>query len=114
MKNITVAILLLLSGGLLVKGSGFVVVDAENKSPVVAAAVFSGSGKIIGITDAAGKTGDIQVEDYPLMIKSLGYQSVEFSSHCDTIALPRSMCELGEVVISPHDRPVLRTVCYVR
>lgn len=40
MKNITVAILLLLSGGLLVKGSGFVVVDAESKSPVVAAAVL--------------------------------------------------------------------------
>ena len=113
MKNILSVFLLLLAGGILVKGN-IVVMDAEDKSPVVAATLFSQKGKIIGITGFDGTITDVSPEDFPLMVKSLGYRSVEFGSQCDTIALPRDSYELGEVIISPEDRPILRTICYVR
>lgn len=113
MKKIIGLFLLLFAGGMLAKNS-IVVIDAEDKSPVVAAAVFSQSGTIVGVTDFDGKTDSIASEEFPLMIKLLGYRSAEVALPCDTVVLPRDVYELGEVIVSPGDRPILRTICYVR
>lgn len=53
-------------------------------------------------------------DDFPVMVKSLGYRSAETDSLCDTIALPRETYELGEVIISSKDRPIMRAICYIR
>ncbi len=114
MKKHFVAILLFLAGGLLAESGDVVVVDAEDKSPVVAASVFSKKGKIIGITGFDGKIAGVSPDDFPITVKSIGYRSDESVMPCDTIALPRETYKLGEVIISPKDRPILRAVCYVR
>lgn len=114
MKKLLCAFLMLLAGGLFAESSDVVVVDAEDNSPVVAASVFSQKGKIIGITGLDGKIAGVSPDDFPVMVKSLGYRSAEVDSLCGTIALPRETYELGEVIISPKDRPIMRAICYVR
>ena len=50
------------------------VIDASDKQPLVAAAVFNCKGSMIGITDAKGAFDANNPADFPLNIQCLGYE----------------------------------------
>lgn len=90
------------------------VVDNEDSSPVGYATVFGKTGCIIGMTDDNGFIVIQSDSDFPITIKCLGYESVGCDAPMPEVRLKHSLFELGEVVVTPVDRPVLRVLCYVR
>ena len=94
--------------------SDIVVVDAEDANPVVAASVFSKSGVIFGMTDSDGRLTGLSENDYPIVVRCLGYSDAECNAQTDTVRLCTSAIELAGLVVTPADRPVTRVLCYIR
>ncbi|MCI9285681.1 MAG: carboxypeptidase-like regulatory domain-containing protein [Muribaculaceae bacterium] len=106
-------ILLLLSAGI-VRGDDLVIVDAADGSPVIGASVTGRSGIISGITDISGTVRGMSPADYPYTVHSLGYKNTIVSASADTLRLVADTYSLPEVVVKPGERPVIRTLSYVR
>ncbi len=91
-----------------------VIVDDVDNEPVVGATVVSRSGLILGITDADGRIKGLKPSDFPLEIRSLGYEPMSVPEEVDTLALHVAVYPLSEVSVTPGDRPICRVVCYTR
>lgn len=107
-------ILLLLASCTAFAAKKTIITDKSDNSPIAAATVFSRSGQIIGMTGADGSVGGIGRADLPATVRCLGYEPLSVSELTDTIRLTPDSYELGEVVVTPLDRPILRVVCYIR
>lgn len=91
-----------------------VLADSADASPVAGATVFSSSGLILGMTDANGVLPPATAADFPLSVRSLGYESARFDTAADTLFLIPEAYSLGEIAVSAADRPVRRMVCRAR
>lgn len=89
------------------------IADNSDKAPVACASVISSNGLIIGFTDNHGSIS-VKNTDYPLSVRSLGYESVTVEIDSDTIFLNPATYTLSEVVITPTDRPITRAIAYAR
>lgn len=107
-------ILLLLSAFTATAKEKIIISDESDHSPIAAATVFSRSGQIIGMTGTDGAIGGIGAADLPAIVRCLGYKPQTVNALTDTIRLTPDSYELGEVVVAPLDRPILRIVCYIR
>ncbi|MDE7375843.1 MAG: hypothetical protein K2N16_03240 [Muribaculaceae bacterium] len=92
----------------------FVVVDGGDKSPVIGATVIGKSGIILGQTDIDGRISIGNKGDLPITIRCMGYEQLEYAGQGDTIALVPAEYQLGEVVVSPVERPITRVICFGR
>ena len=89
-------------------------VDGRDRTPVAGATVVDRAGVIAGMTDAAGTIAGISQEQYPLSVRSLGYEAVAVTKQADTVELAPVAIELAEVAVSTAERPVRRVVCFAR
>ena len=90
------------------------VVDQTDNSPIAAATVFSKGGNILGLTDKNGILDGIADRDMPLTVRCLGYEPLTVAGITDAAKMVPETYELGEFVVTPLDRPILRIVCYIR
>ena len=91
-----------------------IVADRESKEPVIAAAIFASNGTIIGNTDVNGNTPKLSTRDFPITIKCLGYKQKLGLALRDTIFMEQDFHELGEVIVTPRQRPIMNVLCYIR
>lgn len=89
-------------------------VGDDDSMPVSGATVMSGSGVILGVTDADGRIKVNITTDFPLSLRSLGYKAMSVLSMCDTVRLSPETYRLSEVSVNPADRPITRVLCYAR
>ncbi len=113
MKKILALVLLMMSVAAGAARSVVTVIDGEDHGPVPGAVVVSSRGIIVGLTDSDGKiaTG---ANEFPLSVRSMGYNPVTVATLTDTIVMHPVSFNLGEVVVKPVDRPVMRVITYVR
>ncbi|MDE6277939.1 MAG: carboxypeptidase-like regulatory domain-containing protein [Muribaculaceae bacterium] len=90
-----------------------VVLDAADGSPLAGASVISSEGLIVGFSDGYGRLS-AEDKDFPLSVRSIGYEAREVAEPCDTIMLQPATYMLSELVISPIDRPITRVVAFAR
>ena len=91
-----------------------IVLDATDNAPVIGATAFSRSGTIIGITEADGRIDRIKPTSYPITVKCLGYAPADCENGRETLRLIPATYPLGEVTVTPYDRPIARIICYIR
>lgn len=94
-------------------GNVVTLVDDSDRSPVTGAAIVSSAGIILGVTDAEGHIL-INEKDYPLSLRCLGYEPLTVDMPADTVAMSPATYALGEVIVTPVDRPVTRVLTYAR
>lgn len=94
-------------------GNKTVVWDKSESSPVIGASVISSKGIILGTTDADGAIS-IDIRDYPLSLRSMGFEPLTVSHPADTIVMTPASYQLGEVVVTPEGRPITRILTYAR
>lgn len=94
-------------------GNNLVVWDSIEQSPVVGASVISSKGIIMGVTDV---NGTIRADrgDYPLSVRSIGYESGVATVLTDTLFMAPATYAISEVTVTPSDRPISRVVTYAR
>lgn len=115
MKKITCSILALIFWIFcMASGRSLVVVGADDSAPLPGATVFTRAGIIAGITDSCGVISGLSAADYPLSVKYLGFEKGSAPSGTDTLRLRESSLGLGEVLVTPADRPVLKLTLYMR
>ena len=90
------------------------VVDAENSTPIEGATVISATGMIIGITDRTGAIRITADRDYPLEIRSIGYEPFRLTAHSDTAALSTTTYPLPEITVQADERPIMKLTSYAR
>ena len=91
------------------------VVDAEDKTPIVAASVFDKAGNLLELTDNNGVFTDIPASAYPLTVSCLGYdQLVIERPENKTWDMKPMYYDLPEVVIDPSKRNVVKQTFYIR
>lgn len=114
-KKSFVSVLITALSTLPVRATGTIhVIDAEDSGPLMGVSVFSASGVILGATDTDGAFSSARESDYPLTLKCMGYMPAICKRTEGRVALVPATMELGEVTVTPADRPVARLVCYVR
>lgn len=96
-----------------IAGNKTVVWDKTENSPVIGAAVISSKGIILGTTDANGAIS-VDARDYPLSLRSMGFEPLSVSNPADTIVMIPASYQLGEVVVTPEGRPITRILTYAR
>lgn len=107
-------LLIALSIGLKIFPNAIVLTDNTYGAPIIGASVISANGMIVGITDENGKI-EVKQTDYPLSIRSLGYQALTLPfQNVDTIYMAPASYTLNEVVVTPGDRPITRVLTYAR
>lgn len=90
------------------------VVDRNDRAPIPGASVFDASGKMIGMSDANGTLPDIPHTNYPITIRSLGYNDLTLDAPDDSVMLTERIYQLPEITVGAADRNVVRLICYVR
>lgn len=89
-------------------------VDGRDRTPVAGATAVDRAGVIAGMTDTGGTLAGIHPEQYPLSVRSLGYEAATVTKQADTVELAPAVIELTEVAVSTAERPVRRVVCFAR
>ncbi len=90
------------------------VVDGDDGYPLAGATVFSSGGTILGVTDANGSFTVASDNVYPLTVRYLGYDAAAVSKSTPKVEMHPSSLTLGEVTVTPTDRPILHITYYVR
>lgn len=97
-----------------IAGKPIIVIDSNDSSPIEGATVISGRGIIMGITDAKGSINVEPTKDFPLEIRSIGFEPSSIMQYKDTICLSPASYELSEIKIVPGERPINKVTCYIR
>lgn len=97
-----------------VQSYAITVIDASDRQPLVAAAVFNCKGSMIGITDAKGAFDATNPADFPLNIQCLGYEYGEATDNAQTAEMILRAYDLPEANINANSRDVMRIVCFQR
>lgn len=90
------------------------VVDSSDRLPLAAATVFSANGSIIGLTDDNGTFTAASDNVYPLTVRYLGYDAAKVGKDATVVEMSPSSLTLGEITVTPADRPVMHVTFYVR
>ena len=90
------------------------VVDDADSSPVAGATVIGSSGMILGRTDSYGRIQISDSRDFPVTVRCIGYEPLSLAEFVESARLVPASYELGELVVSPADRPVMQVVCFAR
>ena len=91
------------------------VIDANDKSPVSAASVLDAAGNMVGYTFADGTLSEIPESEYPITVRSLGYEQLVIDSAEEKVwEMTPISYELEEVVIVPVERNVMKQTFYAR
>lgn len=90
------------------------VLDGSCNSPVEGATVISDRGLILGITDRNGEIYVNKNKDFPLTVRSVGYDPLTVSMITDTILLHPAIYELSEVTVKADERPIRKITSYAR
>ena len=91
------------------------VVDAEDKTPIIAASIFDKDGNIVELTDNNGIFSDIPLSAYPITIRCLGYEQIVIERPEEkTWEMAPTSYDLPEIVIDPSKRNVVKQTFYVR
>lgn len=115
MRTICLAAATVLVTAFQVKGAeNLTVVDASDNTSLIGATVFSSSGSIIGITDEEGRIDLPNPKSFPVTVKCLGYNQAVVDSDVSILRMTTATYPLGEVTVTPYDRPVMKVVCYIR
>ncbi len=94
--------------------NGIVLLDNNDRTPIIGASIISANGMIIGITDNNGRI-EVNSNDYPLSIRCMGYEALtQPNQDVDSIYMTPASYKLNEVVVTPIDRPITRVVTYAR
>lgn len=107
-----ILISLIISEGLLYADK-ITVIDITDKTPLSGVSVISSNGLILGFTDDNGRI-DVGNGDFPLSLRSMGYESSLISDFQDSIFLTPAVYCLSEVEIKPGERPITRVITYAR
>lgn len=93
-----------------------IIVDANDKLPIVGASIFDAAGTMVGLTLTDGSVPEeLGDEYYPLTIQCIGYNMLTVNSKGkSTLEMTERKYDIGEVTITPGDKKVLRLLCYVR
>lgn len=89
------------------------VVD-ENGEPMIGALILNNSSKPVGIVDKDGIMPEFAPGNFPLTIRSLGYEDTRVDTPTSRVVMKDAAYALSEVTVTPGDRPACRVVCYVR
>ncbi len=94
-------------------GFALIILDSSDNTPLVRTPVFNSSGTMLGLTN---ERGFIRIENsqYPIKIKSLGYEDYISQSKADTIWMLPAVYQLDALTVIPVERPVMRVVSYMR
>ncbi len=114
MKNLFYIVFSVISALSVYAGNRLHIIDDGDKSPVVAATVFSRSGNIIGITDEEGVLTGCADGDCPLTIRCVGYAPEVCERPTGIVALSPAVYDLAELTVIPAQRPVLKMLCHIR
>lgn len=90
------------------------VVESGTSEPLEFATVISSRGLILGVTDKNGQIKVDQSHDFPLEIRSMGYEAASMPSFSDTIALNPAVYQLSELTVRPGERPIMKVTCFAR
>ena len=92
-----------------------VVIDASVGRPVPGATLFTSKGLISTTSDSKGRYTAPSVDEYPILVRALGFENLRVESPVDTIRLTPKPIELAEVTATPaSDRNVIYVRAYIR
>lgn len=91
-------------------GARTVVVDGDDRSPLIAASVFDANGTLVALTDTCGAFS----ARLPVAVRFMGYEAATLDHEADTLALAPASYELPEMTFNLANRDVMRLICYVR
>lgn len=114
MKKLLISIIAIAMAQLTGAQKYVTVVDSGDKSPVEGATVISNNGVILGITDKAGKIKVNSDKDFPLEIRSLGFETETANQGADTVTLIPAVYSLSEITVEPGTRPIIKLTSYAR
>ena len=90
-------------------GARTVVVDGDDRSPLIAASVFDANGTLVALTDTCGAFS----ARLPVAVRCMGYEAATLDHEADTLALAPASYGLPEMTFNLANRDVLRLICYV-
>lgn len=91
-----------------------IIVDSDSSTPIEGASVISERGMIIGITDKNGSITVASDKDFPLEIRSVGFEPTRIPELRDTVFIDRTTYALPEVTVRADERPIIKVVSYAR
>lgn len=91
-------------------GARTVVVDSNDRSPLIAASVSDANGTVVALTDTCGAFS----ASLPATVRCMGYEPATLREHADTLALTPAAYELPGMTFNLAEREVMRLICYVR
>lgn len=91
------------------------VIDAESGYPVARVSVYDRGGRMLGTADDQGVLSAISSGNYPVTLRSLGYEDLTVIRPGDSVILmERRIVDLPEVAVNTRKRPILHLTGYVR
>lgn len=94
-------------------GNRIIVADISDRYPVTGATAINRDGMIVGFSDANGAIA-VSSTDFPVTLRSMGYESKEIYESMDTLFLTPATYPLSEVTVSAGERPISRVTAYAR
>lgn len=91
-------------------GARTVVVDGDDRSPLIAASVFDANGTLVALTDTCGAFA----AHLPVTVRCMGYEAATLERDADTLSLAPASYGLPEMTFNLANRDVMRLICYVR
>lgn len=96
-------------------GRSIIVADSISGQPLPSASVFDNKGNAIGMTDRKGRLPYIASDNYPVIIRYLGYAERSVPTvAADTIFLSELSTELPEILVESSQHKLLHILGYVR
>lgn len=96
-------------------GRSIIVADSISGQPLPSASVFDNKGNALGMTDKNGRLPYIAPDNYPVIIRYLGYAEISVpTADADTIFLSELSTELPEILIESSQHKLLHILGYVR
>lgn len=92
-----------------------VVVDAATGEPLCRASVFNRKGQMVGLTTDAGVLPYVADEDFPLLVRYIGYEPLSLANPgIKRVSMREDVSELPEVVVNSSVPKALHILGYVR
>lgn len=91
-----------------------VIVDAKSGETLPGVSIFNGKGRMIGTSGYNGTCPSIDISDYPLRLRYMGYHEKEINYPVDTVRLEENIFELSEIVVESAQAKWLHILAYVR
>ena len=114
MKHSIITLLVLLTAWIAAQGINTKIIDKETGNPIAGVTAFSDKGVILGISNSLGEVDLGGVKNFPVTIRSIGFNPVVCDRPTKEIRLTHAEYQLAEVIVTPDDNMVKHVVCYLR